>query len=337
MSDPTGHLHKIGQAEEIIRKNVQNQKINQSAPPSRPIIVLFRIYFICLIGISSIFLVYYWPQVTFEERIHSFNSTITNDTIKLNLVKNELNVTSVSSPEYQILLDKAKHLDTQIKVYENETDNLRMKLDGIDPFKNYDWFFIGTVKNFVIVTLAGLLGGSVAAFKSFNRFLGNKRLKRRWNSWYIFRPLQGGTMGLITYVLIRSGVYAGVPGASLDNANLFVVAAGAIVAGLYSDEIYSKFREVFATLFHSTSQQADTLEVPVRYPAIVSDIIDDSLVTENEIVVLRTKDTSLADQKYKKIFNADKIYWMIQLRNGKEGVYWISDEDSKVICHYTVE
>ena len=144
-------------------------------------------------------------------------------------------------------------------------------------------------------------------------------------------------MGLITYVLIRSGVYAGVPGASLDNANLFVVAAGAIVAGLYSDEIYSKFREVFATLFHSTSQQADTLEVPVRYPAIVSDIIDDSLVTENEIVVLRTKDTSLADQKYKKIFNADKIYWMIQLRNGKEGVYWISDEDSKVICHYTVE
>ncbi len=213
-----------------------------------------------------------------------------------------------------------------------------MKLLGkISPFSS-DWFYVSVVKNFIIVILAGTLGGSFVPYRSFNSFLGRRKLIMSWDSFYLFRPIQGSIMGLISYVLIRSGIYAGVPGASIADANLFVVAAGALVAGLYSDELYSKFHEVFDLLFKVKDQKGDTIEAVQKYPAIVQKIIDDSLLPENEIMVVLTKDGStLIDDKHLHVLDSSKSYWIIKFLVGKEEIHVISDESKLIVCKYNAK
>lgn len=293
---------------------------------------LFKIYFLVLIGLSSVLLVYYWPQITMEEKITYLNSSISNDTMQIqNIVKSESKANNATAEMQKAQLEK------EITNYKNMAGNYTMKLQGKIPLDKKEFFLIGTVKNFGIVMLAGTMGGSIATFRSFYNFLGNMRLKKSWTTMYLFRPWEGTLMGLISYILIRSGIYVGVPGAPVDNANLFIVAGGAIVAGLYSGELYDKFHEVFDTLFRLKSQSTTGGITPVpRYPTIIEDIVDNALVPESDIKIVFYKDIPPnANNDFPSTFTSGQSYWMIELAGGSQGIYWIRDLDKTVILHYT--
>ena len=99
----------------------------------------------------------------------------------------------------------------------------------------------------LLALLAGILGGVTHGLSSLMDFRGNRRLFRSWALWYFGVPLVGGLTAVISFVVVRTGLF---PDANmLSTLNPYgVVAVGALV-GLFTDKATTKLGEVLDTLF----------------------------------------------------------------------------------------
>lgn len=72
-------------------------------------------------------------------------------------------------------------------------------------------------KIMLMVVLGGMLGAILHAIISFGAFIGNRKFIRSWTVWYILRPVEGSTLALIFYVVMRAGILsAPMSGGSTD-------------------------------------------------------------------------------------------------------------------------
>jgi hypothetical protein len=105
-----------------------------------------------------------------------------------------------------------------------------------------------------LVLLGGALGSFLHIAQSYSDYIGNQTLKRRWATWYYFRPLIGAALALVVYAAMRGGFMAITTGSSAKAAELnpFGVVSVAAMVGMFSKAATMKLGEIFDTVFKTT-------------------------------------------------------------------------------------
>jgi hypothetical protein len=96
------------------------------------------------------------------------------------------------------------------------------------------------VRMFVIVALAGALGGLLHSTRSFVWYVGRRKLNWRWLPYYI---------------VIRGGVFTGAN--TSPDINRYGFAAIAALVGLFSGQALAMLRKVAEDVFHQAREGAD--------------------------------------------------------------------------------
>src|SRR6478672_7672134 len=97
----------------------------------------------------------------------------------------------------------------------------------------------------IFSTFFGVIGASVHGIGSLTAWISRGKLEAGWDIWYLTRPPIGAALALITYLIIRAGFVTGGPTAIND----FGVAGMSALVGLMEDEMTTKLRDIFDTLF----------------------------------------------------------------------------------------
>jgi hypothetical protein len=97
---------------------------------------------------------------------------------------------------------------------------------------------------FVIVAVAGALGGLIHSARSLYEYAGNRVLRRSWLLMYFFLPFIGAALAVVFYVILRGGLITG----TAAQVNFFGFAAISALVGLFSPEAAEKLKQIFGTL-----------------------------------------------------------------------------------------
>lgn len=111
----------------------------------------------------------------------------------------------------------------------------------------------------IIVLIAGAIGSSIQAAKSFAKYAGTKAYKHSWNWWYFLRFPVGMGLALLVYLVIRGGLFAGsfADGQTATQvANPFGFAGLAALSGMFARRASDKLEEIFAGIFRTVSEPA---------------------------------------------------------------------------------
>ncbi len=84
-------------------------------------------------------------------------------------------------------------------------------------------------------------------------YVATKRYRHEWFLWYLGRPIIGGVIALMFYVIIRGGILS--INAQPADLNYFGIAAISVIAGLVATEGTKKIRDIFVTLFGATEKR----------------------------------------------------------------------------------
>ncbi len=98
-----------------------------------------------------------------------------------------------------------------------------------------------------IVLAAGALGACLHALVSLAEYVGNRDFRSSWALWYWMRPLVGGILALLFYLVIRAGF---LPEISSERG-VYGVAGLAGLVGLFSKQALYKLSDLFDVLFKS--------------------------------------------------------------------------------------
>jgi hypothetical protein len=102
---------------------------------------------------------------------------------------------------------------------------------------------------FIVVALAGALGGLVYALRSLTWYAGNRNLKYSWMMTYYLQPIVGAGLATITYVVLRGGLVVATTQASPDVVNPFGFAAFGALVGLFSAQAAEWLKRIFEQVF----------------------------------------------------------------------------------------
>ena len=209
------------------------------------------IYYAVILSVS-IFLVFdYWNPVPIQSTEYGyFNKTITkpiNQTTEgTNATEEEIIKTNGTM---KVTIKKTTSFDpeTQTKtVIQNETgevlNDINHNFDLVNNSKIHREFQL-----ILLSLLFGLIGSTVHALSSLVTYVGTARYHHSWFLWYLGRPIVGGIMALIFYVIIRGGILS--VNAQPADLNYFGIAAISVTAGLVATEGTKKVRDIFMTLF----------------------------------------------------------------------------------------
>ena len=81
---------------------------------------------------------------------------------------------------------------------------------------------------FLMVALAGGLGGLIHTVRSFTWYVGNRDLKWSWIPYNLLLPIVGALAGTVFYLVLRAGLFS--PSTSVSQASPFGFAAIAILS-----------------------------------------------------------------------------------------------------------
>jgi hypothetical protein len=112
------------------------------------------------------------------------------------------------------------------------------------------------VRLFIVVAIAGALGGLLHATRSFAWYVGHSSLKWRWLPYYIVTLFIGAGLATIVYVVVRGGIISGKPD-STGNLNPYGFAAIGAIVGLFSEQALEMLRRVAGDLFAQAPQGSD--------------------------------------------------------------------------------
>lgn len=110
---------------------------------------------------------------------------------------------------------------------------------------------------FVIVVLAGVLGGLVHSARSLYWYAGNRLLRRSWLLMYACLPVVGGALAVVFYLILRGGLLTGA--ATAAQVNFFGFAAVSALVGLFSSEAAEKLKQIFSTVLAPALSGRDRL------------------------------------------------------------------------------
>jgi len=112
----------------------------------------------------------------------------------------------------------------------------------------------------IFSTFFGVIGASVHGIGSLTAWISRGKLEAGWDIWYLTRPPIGAALALITYLIIRAGFVTGGPTAIND----FGVAGMSALVGLMEDEMTTKLRDIFDTLFGIKKPVEEKGDEPIK-------------------------------------------------------------------------
>jgi hypothetical protein len=110
---------------------------------------------------------------------------------------------------------------------------------------------------FLVVALAGALGGLVYALRSLAWYTGNRNLKYSWLLTYPLQPVVGAALATITYVVARGGLIVVTTQSSSDTVNPFGFAAIGGLVGLFSSQAAEWLKRIFEQVFTAAPKGKD--------------------------------------------------------------------------------
>jgi IPT/TIG domain len=110
---------------------------------------------------------------------------------------------------------------------------------------------------FMVVALAGTLGGLVYALRSLTWYTGNRNLKYSWLLSYLLQPVVSAALATITYVVARGGLIVVTTQASPDTVNPFGFAAIGGLVGLFSNQAAEWLKRIFEQVFTAAPKGKD--------------------------------------------------------------------------------
>jgi hypothetical protein len=116
---------------------------------------------------------------------------------------------------------------------------------------------------FVIVALAGALGGSIHSIRSIAWYIGNRRLRWSWTPFYVLQPLVGATLATLFYFVLRAGLFS--PSTQTKATSPYGFAALAALVGLFSEQAVEKLKTVAEEFFQEAPKGVD--QAPQITPA----------------------------------------------------------------------
>ena len=134
---------------------------------------------------------------------------------------------------------------------------------------------------FIVVALAGALGGLVYALRSLTWYAGNRNLKYSWMMTYYLQPIVGAGLATITYVVLRGGLVVVTTQASPDVVNPFGFAAFGALVGLFSAQAAEWLKRIFEQVFAPAMKGKDPA-IEVR----IADIQPDPAPVGTEVVII---------------------------------------------------
>jgi hypothetical protein len=109
---------------------------------------------------------------------------------------------------------------------------------------------------FVVVAIAGALGGLVHCARSLYEYSGNRQLRKSWILMYVSLPFIGSALSVIFYVILRGGLITG----TAAEVNFFGFASVSALVGMFSPEAAEKLKQIFSTLLAPVAKGRDRLE-----------------------------------------------------------------------------
>ena len=112
------------------------------------------------------------------------------------------------------------------------------------------------IRLFLIVAVAGAIGGQVHSLRSLFWYVGNRKLVWSWTLYYILVPLVSACLGITFYLVIRGGFFS--PSASVAETSPYGFAALSALVGMFSQSAAEKLKEVADTLLKKPPQGEDS-------------------------------------------------------------------------------
>jgi hypothetical protein len=100
---------------------------------------------------------------------------------------------------------------------------------------------------FLVVAIAGALGGAIHTLRSVAWYVGNRELRWSWLPFNVLLPVIGALGGTVFYLIFRAGLFS--PSTSVSEASPFGFAAVAVLVGLFSEQAMEKLRDVATNVF----------------------------------------------------------------------------------------
>jgi len=108
---------------------------------------------------------------------------------------------------------------------------------------------------FIVVAIAGALGGLLHSTRSFVWYVGHGGLKWRWLPFYIATILIGAGIATIVYVVFRGGLFSGK--ATSSDVNPYGFVAIAALVGLFTEQALMMLQKVATDIFAAPPEGAD--------------------------------------------------------------------------------
>lgn len=110
------------------------------------------------------------------------------------------------------------------------------------------------VRLLMLAAVSGALGSVIHAATSLADYIGNQRIVTSWLTWYAFRPVVGGALAVVLYLVMRAGLLSSADGTHLDAHGVAAVAA---LTGMFSKQATDKLDEIFRTMFQTAEKTGD--------------------------------------------------------------------------------
>ena len=105
---------------------------------------------------------------------------------------------------------------------------------------NYSCPPISDTRLFLLVVLAGALGGTLHSLRSIYWYTGLRNVVKSWILMYVLLPFIGSAMAVVFYAIIRAGL---LPVQTTKSISLVVIAI-AILVGLFSPQAAVKLKDI---------------------------------------------------------------------------------------------
>jgi hypothetical protein len=123
-----------------------------------------------------------------------------------------------------------------------------------------------TSRLFLMVALAGALGGTVHAIRSLFWYVGNRDLRWSWSLMYVLLPISGGAIGIVFFLIASVGFYT-----TAQGTGSFVLVGLAALVGMFSVQAAEKLKSIAEGLLAPAPQGKDSVKAQAKLS--VADVI----------------------------------------------------------------
>ena len=129
------------------------------------------------------------------------------------------------------------------------------------------------------VMYLGVLGACIHALTSMATYVGNKTFRQSWTMWYLSRPIIGGLLAWVVFLVFRGGFLGQT---SVGALNPYAFGALGALSGLFSKRVIDKLSEMIDTVFRMPEGKGDGARADKASPVgIFIDSIAPDTVSES--------------------------------------------------------